>query len=109
MTLAAQYGFDSALLGNRKHDDRHTVFAGKRESRSVHHLEVLLERLLMTDFVVPLGFRVFLRIGGIDAVDICRLEDGLSLQFCRSQDGSRIGRKEWVSRAGCEQHHTSLA
>src|SRR5262245_4086684 len=62
VTLAAQNSFDGTFLGNREYDDRHTVFTGKRESRAVHHLQILLERFLMADFVVPLGLGVLFRI-----------------------------------------------
>ena len=43
---AAQDGFDRSRLPDREHDDRHTVFAGKRKRGGIHDLEVALDRLL---------------------------------------------------------------
>src|SRR5712671_5317711 len=58
--LTAEHGLDRSLLPDREHDDRHTIFPGKREGGRVHHFEVLLDRLLMGQAVVSLGFFVLL-------------------------------------------------
>src|SRR5580693_7196022 len=63
----AQDGLDGALFPDREHDDRHTVFPGKREGRRVHDLEVLFQRFLMAETVIALGAGVLFRIGGVDA------------------------------------------
>ena len=38
--LAAQNRFDRARLLDREHDDRHTVFAGKREGGGIQDLQI---------------------------------------------------------------------
>ena len=108
MAFAAQDGFDGTLLGDREYDDRHTVFAGKRESRAIHHLQVLLNRFLMADFVVSLGLGVLFRISAVNPVDVRCLEHRLRLQFRRAQHGCGVGREERISGAGRKQNHAPL-
>ena len=52
--LAAQDRLDRAAFPDRKHDDRHPVFPGKREGRRIHDLQVAIERLLVVEAVVAL-------------------------------------------------------
>src|SRR5215472_10707629 len=66
MPFAAQYCFDRAFLRDRKYDDRHPVFAGKRERGAIHDLQVFLERFLVAELVVTLRFRVLFGVGGIN-------------------------------------------
>src|SRR6185437_5959424 len=73
-SLAAQHRFYRGFFRDRKHDDRYTIFAGKRESGPVHHPEILFEGLLVAQLFVSLCLGVFLGVGGINAVDIGRLE-----------------------------------
>src|SRR5215467_10751144 len=73
-TFPAQHGFDRALLADREHDDRYTVFAGKRKGGGVHHLEVALDRFLVGKSLVAGRLGVLFRVGVVDAVDIGGLE-----------------------------------
>src|ERR1700733_14891546 len=78
VTLPAQDSLDRAVLADRENDDRHPVLAGKRERRAIHDLQVAVERLLMVEALVALGLRLALRIGGINPVDVGRLEHGVA-------------------------------
>src|SRR5215472_18510655 len=80
-TFPAQHGFDRALLADREHDDRYTVFAGKRKGGGVHHLEVALDRFLVGKSLVAGRLGVLFRVGAVDAVHIRRLEDGLRVDL----------------------------
>src|SRR5262245_7612252 len=60
--FAAQHGFDRASLADREHDDRYTVFAGKRKGGGVHDLEAALDRLVVAQPLVALGLGVDLRV-----------------------------------------------
>src|SRR5689334_25059538 len=66
--LAAQNGRNRTRLADREHDDRHTVFPGKREGRRVHDLEIALDRLLVGQTIVALSLRVLLRVRAVAAV-----------------------------------------
>src|SRR5262247_1414429 len=45
--FAAQHRRDRSFFADREHDDRHTVFLGKREGGGIHHFQVALDRLPM--------------------------------------------------------------
>ncbi len=64
---------------------------------------MLLDRLLVTESVVTLGFRVFLRVGGVDAVHIGGLEHGLAFEFGRAQHGGGVGGEKRIAGAGGQQ------
>src|SRR6476659_11358743 len=72
--LAAQNGSDRTRLADREHDDRHTIFPGKREGRRVHDLQLAPDRLLMAQAVVTCRARILFGICAIDPVDISGLE-----------------------------------
>src|SRR5215467_8201070 len=91
--FTAQHGLYGALLSDREDNDRHPVFSGKREGGTVHDPEILLDGLLVADFFVTLGFRVFFGVSGVNTVDIGGFEHGLRLQLSRPQHGGRIGRE----------------
>src|SRR6478735_7312538 len=67
--FAAQHGLDRALLADREHDDRYTVFAGKRKGGGVHHLEAAVDRLLVGEPLVARRLGVEFRVGAVDAID----------------------------------------
>src|SRR5580658_11369294 len=89
--FSAQHLLDRTLLPDREYDDRHTVFLGKREGRGIHDLQALIQGLLMAQPIIAFGLRVLFRIGGIDAVDVGGLEDGLAAHLGRAQDRRGIG------------------
>src|SRR5215813_1960214 len=95
--LAAQHGFDRASLADREHDDRYTVFTGKRKGGGVHDLEVTLDRLIVAQPLVALGLGVDLRVGAVDAVDIGRFEHRLRVDLGGPQDRGGIGGEERVA------------
>ena len=76
---------------DREHDDRHTVFPGKREGGGVHDLRSLSIASWWVSRVVALGLGVLLRIGGVDAVDIGGLEHGLGVQLGGAQHRGGVG------------------
>ena len=99
MTLTAQYLLDRSRLADRKHNDRHTVFAGKREGRGIHHFEVLLDGFLMAQALIALGGRVAFGVGAIDAVDIGGLEHRVAFELAGAQDRGRVGREMRIAGA----------
>src|SRR5262249_9406700 len=82
-SLPAQHCRDRSFLPDREHDDRHTVFPGKREGGGVHDLQVAFDRLLMGQ--APVAFGVFVLVGVriVDPVDIGRFEHGFGTDFGR--------------------------
>src|SRR5579883_2996083 len=74
--FSSQSSQDRTLLPDREHNDRHTVFPGKRECCGVHDLEVLLERLVVGQPLIMLGPGVPLGVSAIDAVDVGGFEHG---------------------------------
>src|SRR5215469_18013873 len=84
---SAQDVLDRAMLADREHDDRHTVFLGKRERSRIHDLQPAIHGFLMVEPVKALGFGIMFRIRRIDAVDIGGLEYGVALHLGRPQNG----------------------
>src|ERR1700681_3180191 len=99
MSITAQDGLDGALRPDAKHDDRHTVFPGKREGRRIHDFKVFLQRFLVAEPVVSGGAGIALGIGRIDAVDVSRLENGIAAHFGGAQNGGRVGGEVRVAGA----------
>src|SRR5262245_14693953 len=58
--FATQNRRDRTWHADRKHDDRHTVFPGKREGGGVHDLQIAIERVLMAEPVIAFRFGVLL-------------------------------------------------
>ena len=95
-------------FADREHDDRHTVFAGKRERGRIHDLQIAVEGLLMARCVITLRLRVLLRIGAIDAVDIGGLENGVASHFGGAQHRGGVGGEERIAGAAGEHHDPVL-
>src|SRR5262249_56861991 len=70
--FTAQHGFYGALLSDREDNDRHPVFSSKREGGAVHDPEILLDCLLVPDFVLTLRFWVFFAVVVLHTLDIFR-------------------------------------
>src|SRR3981081_2224289 len=68
--FAAQHGLDRAFRTDREHDDRYTVFAGKRKGGGVHDLQVAVDRFLVGEPLVARRLGVEFRGGGVNAADI---------------------------------------
>src|SRR5438270_9122922 len=79
--FAAQNGRNRTRLADREHNDRHTIFPGKREGRRVHDLEVALDRLVVGQALVTLGLWVQLRVGAVNTVDIGGLQKGVTIHL----------------------------
>src|ERR1043166_1361311 len=99
-SFAAEYRRDRSRFADREHDDRHTVFPGKREGRGIHHFEGALDGLLMGEALEALRLRVLHRIGAVDPVDFGALEHGLGPDFARAQDRRGVGGEKRIAGAG---------
>src|SRR4051794_20397127 len=66
--LTAQHRLDRALFPDRKHDDRHTIFPGKREGGGVHDFQIAVERLPVSEAVGAGGGLSPLPSGRVDAL-----------------------------------------
>src|SRR6516225_7733425 len=73
MAFSTQDGMDRAMLTDREHNDRHTVFLSKRERGCIHDLQPPIHGFLMVEMIKTGGFRIMFGICGIDAVDVSRL------------------------------------
>ena len=89
--------------------DRDAVVAAKGEGRRVHHVQVLGQGLLVGERVVARGGGVLRRIGGIDAVDLRGLEEGVGTDLGRAEGRAGVGGEEGVARAAGEEGHGTLA
>src|SRR5690349_5896136 len=96
---SAQDVLDRAMLADRKHDDRHTVFLSKRERGRVHDLQAPIHGFLMIEMVETLGRGILLRIRSIDAIDIGCLENGLALHLGGAKNGRGVCGEIGISRA----------
>src|SRR3974390_780502 len=108
-SLATQNGLDRTPLGNRKDDDRHPVFPGKREGGGIHDPQILLNGLLVAQALVPLGFRVFLGVGGVNPVHAGGLQHCMALELGCPQYRGRVRGKERITRPGGQQYDAALA
>jgi hypothetical protein len=78
------------------------------EGGEVHHGELLLDRLGEAQALVAGGLGVLLRVGGVDAVDLGGLEDGLGAELDAAQAGAGVGGEERVAGAGDQDDDASL-
>src|SRR5262249_41182477 len=74
---STQNVLDRAMLADREHDDRHTVFLSKRERGGVHDLQAAIHGFLMVKALKALGLGIMFRIRSIHAIDIGGLENGV--------------------------------
>ena len=65
--LPRSAGFRACSYQN---DDREVVFHAKGECSHVHHFQLLTDAFIVCDLIVAFGFRVFFRVGGINAVHV---------------------------------------
>jgi hypothetical protein len=87
---------------------RHLLVAAQRECGRVHHLEPLGDGLVEADPRIPLGSRIARRVGGVDAVDLGRLEHHLGTDLGSAQRGGRVRGEERISRPAGEDHRLAL-
>src|SRR5512140_2785882 len=88
------------VLEDGEYVDRQLLVPAQGECRRVHHLAVLHERLVEGDLVVARGALVLHRVGGVDAVDLGRLEHDVGLHLPAAQRRRGVGGEERVARAG---------
>ena len=62
-------------------DNRQFLFHAVVKCLSIHDLQILGENITVTDVRVENGVRVFNRILGKDTIDLCRLQDHVSINF----------------------------
>src|SRR3546814_18155123 len=58
--------------------------------------------------VIARGAGILLRIGGVDAIDLGRLQHKVRLDFDRAQGRCRVGREEWIAGAGRAHQHAAF-
>src|SRR6185503_21265554 len=108
LVLAEDDATQGVLLENAEDVDRQLLVAAQRQRSGVHDLEVARDRLVEADPGVARRARVALRIGGVDAVHLGRLEHDLGAHLAAAQRGRRVGGEEGVAGAGSEDHHLAL-
>src|SRR5262245_38018067 len=72
-------------------DDRQAIVHAERDRGRVHHLQALLEDLQVRDAIESRRSRLDHRIRVVNAVDLCRLENDVRLDFHRAQRGGGVG------------------
>src|SRR5213075_3279820 len=77
LVLTEDHAAQRVLLEDAEHVDRQFLVAAQREGGGVHHLQVAHDRFVKADFGVALRARILVRIGGVNAVDLSRLDDDL--------------------------------
>ena len=105
---ALQRGRDSSLLPNREDYDGNFVLASQRESCCIHNSEILRDGLVMGQGLVSSRRRIPLWIGGINAINLCRLQNRVGGKFGGTQRGSRVRGEKWVSGAPSGDHYPAL-
>ena len=84
------------------------MLLAERERGGVHHAEAAVHRVGVGEVVELLGGRVLLRVGGVDSVDLRRLDEDVRPDFAGAERGAGVGRKEGVAGAGGEEHDAPL-
>jgi hypothetical protein len=98
--LAEDDRFQRAGLEDAEDVDRQLLVAAQGQCRGIHYLQVPADRFVEADAVVALRRRILLRVGGIHAIHLGRLDDDLGADLRAAQRGCRIGGEERVARAG---------
>src|SRR5512146_1270175 len=79
--LAEHHAAQRAGFEDAEHVERQLLVPAQRERGRVHDLEVAHDRLVEADAREALRARIALRVGGVDAVDLRRLEHDLGAQL----------------------------
>src|SRR5829696_1061145 len=74
LVLARDHPAQRPGLENTEDGDRQLLVAAQRKRGRVHHFEVARDRLVEADLRIALGARIALRVGGVDAVHLRRLD-----------------------------------
>ncbi len=80
---AAQRRRDGALFADGKHDYGKLVFSGESKRRRIHDCKIFGYGLVMGQDLITPRRRVFFGIGGVNAVDLRRLEHCVGGKFRR--------------------------
>src|SRR5687768_12468315 len=87
LVLAQHHPAQRARLEDAEHRDRQLLVAAQGERRGIHHAQVARDRLVEADLRVALGARIALRIRGVDAIDLGRLDHDLGAHLAAAQRG----------------------
>src|SRR5213075_2854011 len=74
LVLTEDHAAQRVLLEDAEHIDRQFLVAAQRERGGVHHLQVAHDRLVEADARITLRSRILVRIGGVDPIDLGRLD-----------------------------------
>src|SRR5260221_11917554 len=96
------------LLEDAEDVDRQLLVTAQRQRGRVHHLEVAHDRLVEADAREALRARIALRIGGVDAVGLGRLDHDLGAHLAAPQRPCRVGREEGIAGSGGEDDDLAL-
>src|SRR5439155_10593434 len=95
--LAQDHALECSRLVDAEHLDRQLLVAAECERSRVHHLQILDDRFIEADLAVARRVAVFLRVGGIDAVDLGRFQHDLRADLRAAQRRRRVGRAQRVA------------
>src|SRR4051794_17915023 len=106
--LSQHYALQRPWLEDAEDVDRQLLVAAQRKRGGVHHLKVLHDRFIEGEARIALGVRVALRVGGVDAVHLGRLDGDPRAHLAAARRGRRIGGEERIPRASGEDDDLAL-
>ena len=105
--LAAEHAHQVALHIHVEDVDGQVVLLAHRRGGEVHHFQPPGVDFVVRDGVELHGVRVFLRVGGVDAVHTRAFQHDVGLDLDAAQRGARVGRE--IGVAGAAAHDDDLA
>src|SRR5262249_22355578 len=94
--LSEHHPLERALLEDTEHVDRQFLIAAQGKRGRVHHLKIFHDRFIEREARVALCARVALRVRGVDAVHLGRLEDDLRPHLAAAQRRCGVGGEEGI-------------
>src|SRR4051812_9739915 len=105
LIFAQNYAPQGVLLEDVEDVDRQLLVAAQRERGGIHHLEVLVDRLVEADLGVALRVRVALGVVGVHPVHLGALQHDLGAHLAGAQRRWGVRGEERVAGAGGEDPH----
>src|SRR5690606_14555077 len=87
---------------------RNVVLTRKGNSGCIHDRKPAIENFLVRQAIETRGVRIFLRVGGINSVNLRALQKRIRLDFGSAKSRRRIRREEWVSSTASKDHDLAL-
>jgi len=93
---------NTAGFSHGKNDERHLIFAAKRDSHEIHDLEITFDHLGIGDAFKFFCLWVFHRIAIIHSIDLGRFDQNPAAELDRAEGGGAIGAEKRRAGSACE-------